>query len=145
MPDSPKTEMRLVGTWELVSLQWIYPNGHEVEPWGKPAGRISYDAAGNVVAMLMHERRNQADGRAVDPTTSSSYSAYFGTYQVDVAEGVVVHHVAGSLNGDMASGELRRTYAFEGGMLVLGFTLARDGITRRLVWRQISSPVATKA
>jgi lipocalin-like protein len=131
---------RLVGTWELVSLTWTYPDGRSIEPWGKATGRISYDAAGNVMGMLMHERRNQADSRATDQGALSSYSAYFGTYRVDWTEGMIRHHVDASLNSDTASGELKRSFAFENGMLILGFTTMRDGVpvTRRVQWRRIS-------
>ena len=131
---SAEIALRLLGTWELVSMSWSYPDGRRVEPWGKASGRITYDPDGNVVAMLMYERRNQADGRRGDPETLSSYSACFGTYSVDLTEGIIRHRVTGSLNAD-ASGELRRTFAFEAGLLVLGFTTLRDGvpITRRRV------------
>lgn len=88
-------------------MSWSYPNGRRVEPWGKASGRITYDPDGNVVAVLMHERRNQADGRAGDPETTSSYSAYFGRYDVDQGEGIIRRQVTGSLNAD-ASGELTR-------------------------------------
>jgi hypothetical protein len=119
-------------------MSWTYPDGRSIEPWGKPAGRISYDANGNVMGILMHERRNQADGLAPDPATLSSYSAYFGTYQVDPANGIIRHMVRGSLN-ENASGELQRTFAFEDGLLVLGFTTPNDGVpvTRRLVWKRV--------
>jgi Lipocalin-like domain len=129
----------IVGTWELVSMSWTYPDGRSIEPWGKPAGRISYDADGNVIAILMHERRNQADGLKADQTTLSSYSAYFGTYEVDTASGIIRHRVKGSLN-DNASGELQRTFEFQDGFLILGFTVSNEGVpvTRRLLWKRIS-------
>jgi hypothetical protein len=137
---SNEVALRLHGTWELISMSWSDPDGRRVKPWGKASGRITYDPDGNVVAMLMHERRNQADGRAGDPETLSSYSAYFGTYKVDPSGKIIRHQVAGSLNAD-ASGELKRTCEFESGLLVLGFTTLRDGIpiTRRLEWKQISA------
>jgi Lipocalin-like domain len=145
MSSGGSTEMddRLLGTWELDSMSWNYPDGRKVEPWGKPAGRITYDADGNVLALLMHEQRNQADGKACDPETLPNYSAYFGTYRIDSASGVIRHQVAASLNID-ASGELRRTFAFEDGKLILGFTAMRDSVpvTRRLVWRRISKPIS---
>jgi hypothetical protein len=130
---------QIVGTWELVSMTWTYPDGRSIEPWGKPAGRISYDADGNVIAMLMHERRNQANGLAADSEALSSYSAYFGTYEVDTASGIIRHRVMGSLN-DNASGELQRTFEFEDGFLILGFTVSNDGVpvTRRLMWTRAS-------
>ncbi len=145
-PDTPVgTDSPVVGTWELVSLTWTTPDGRAVQPWGNAAGRITYDANGNMVALLMHERRNEAQsGSRAAPETLSQYSAYFGTYRVDPANGVIAHHVTGSLNGENASGELRRDFKFEDGMLMLGFTTIRDGVpvTRRLVWRRISSPPA---
>lgn len=136
-------ESPVVGSWELISLTWTTPDGRTVQPWGNPAGRITYDANGNMVALLMHERRNEAkSGSRAAPETLSQYSAYFGTYSVDSANGVISHQVTGSLSGENASGELRRTFKFEDGMLVLGFTTIRDGVpvTRRLVWKRMSSP-----
>lgn len=145
-PDIPVgTDSPVVGTWELVSLTWTTPDGRAIQPWGNPAGRIAYDANGNMVALLMHERRNEAQsGSRAAPETLPQYSAYFGTYRVDAANGVITHQVTGSLNGENASGELRRTFSFENGMLILGFTTIRDGVpvTRRLVWKRISSPPA---
>jgi hypothetical protein len=88
----------------------------------------------------MHERRNlAAPGSTAAPDTLSSYSSYFGTYEIDDANGIITHRVTGSLNSD-ASGELRRTFMFENGDLVLGFKTVRDGVLvyRRLVWRRIS-------
>ncbi|MDO9711398.1 lipocalin-like domain-containing protein [Paracraurococcus lichenis] len=134
----------VVGTWELVSMAWTYPDDRTIEPWGTPAGRLAYDATGNVVALLMHEARNEAGGRASASAVQPQYSAYFGTYRVDAGHGIITHRVAGSLNGTNASGELRRSFAFEGDDLILGFTTERDGVpvARRLVWRRISSAPA---
>src|SRR3954451_6704011 len=130
---------QLVGIWELISMSWTYPDGRSIEPWGKPAGRISYDIDGNVVAILMHERRNQADGAAAEPATLSSYSAYFGTYEVDAESGIIRHQVKGSPN-ENASGELQRTFGFQDDFLILGFTVSNDSVpvTRRLVWKRMS-------
>jgi Lipocalin-like domain len=119
----------IVGIWELLSYSWHFPDGHVLEPWGKAVGRISYDAHGNMMALLMHEQRNQADGsNRCDPGTADSYSAYFGTYRVDSAHGRIRHQVTGSLNGNSASGELLRTFEFEDGLLVLTFSKPLEGV-----------------
>src|SRR3954452_16136518 len=87
----------MIGTWEFVSLTWPTPDGRPFQPWGNATGRITYDANGNVVALLMHERRNEAQtGSRAAPEALSQYSAYFGTYQVDAANGVIIHQVTGS-------------------------------------------------
>ncbi|MFL5283166.1 MAG: lipocalin-like domain-containing protein [Rhodopila sp.] len=133
----------VVGTWELVSLSWTTPDGRSVLPWGNAPGRLTYDSNGNMMGIIMHERRSVAQiGSTADPETQSQFSAYFGTYRIDTANGLIVHSVTGSLNGANASGELRRSFKMEDGMLVLGFTVDRDGVpvTRRLVWKRISTP-----
>jgi hypothetical protein len=111
----------IVGTWELVSNSWSFPDGRVLEPWGKAAGRISYDADGNMMAVLMHEQRNRADGSSrSDQQTADSYSAYFGTYRADLTQGIIRHQVTGSLNGNNASGELLRSFKFEDGFEAAG-------------------------
>ncbi len=107
----PET-LSIVGMWELVSVIWTYPDGRATEPWGVAAGRLAYDAAGNMMALLMHEARNEAGGQMSTPAAQSQYSAYFGTYRVDTANGVITHQVTGSLQGENASGELRRDFKF---------------------------------
>jgi hypothetical protein len=80
----------------------------------------------------MHERRNQAEGKACDPEILPSYSA-FGTYRIDPTSGVIRHQVDASLNLD-ASGKLSRTFAFEDGKLILGFTAIHDGACQKTGW-----------
>ena len=149
MPNDPKSKgdieatSSIVGIWELLSYSWRFPDGRVLEPWGKAVGRISYDADGNMMAVLMHEQRNQADGsNRCDPRTADSYSAYFGTYRVDSTHGRVRHQVTGSLNGNSASGELLRTFEFEDGLLVLTFSMPLEGVpvVRRVVWKRLSHP-----
>jgi hypothetical protein len=110
-------------------------------PFGsQPTGRITYDAAGNVVALLMHEKRNEAEGRPSPAEVQDEYAAYFGTYTVDAAQRVVTHHILGSLSADRASREIRRNYEFRDGTLILIFVRRQDGATNTLVWRRVSRP-----
>jgi hypothetical protein len=97
-----------------------------------------------MMAVLMHEHRNEAAGHGSPPETRSQYSAYFGTYCVDWESGIISHQVTGSLNGDIASGELRRAFSFKGADLILGFTTEWEGvpITRRLVWKRLPAVLA---
>lgn len=131
----------LLGTWDLVSFRWHWPDGRTVEPWGEhPVGRITYDANGYVTALLMHELRNEAGGQGSSPEIQTDYSAYFGSYLVDVAGGIIIHRVAGSLSAAHASGEIRRNYNLEDGLLNLSFTRSREGVPviYTLKWKHIS-------
>ena len=130
----------LLGTWDLVSFWWRLPDGKMVEPWGEhPVGRITYDANGHVTVLLMHESRNEASGQGSPAEIQTDYSAYFGSYIVDVDAGIIIHRVAASLSAAHASGEIRRNYELKDGLLKLTFTRARDGIPviHTLAWKQI--------
>ena len=133
---------RLWGTWEIVSFSARLPDGHVIEPWGAhPAGRITYDADGHVATLLMPERRNEADGRASPTDMQAEFTAYFGTYTVDVTRQIVTHKVTASLSAAHASGDLQRHYELRDGTLILTFTRVQDGlpVTHSLVWKRISN------
>ena len=135
---SPQDAQLLVGTWELIDFSRAL-DGRVTAPWGSQAvGRITYDADGHVTALLMHEQRNEANGRPSSPDVQSAFSAYFGTYTVDTAKRIVTHQVGASLSAERASGELRRNYQFKDGMLILTFTRPQDGATNTLKWKRIS-------
>ena len=130
-----------VGTWDLVSLVSERPDGSTFEPFGpRPSGRIIYDEAGHVTAMIVGEQRNEAAGKASPPQLLMQFTAYFGTYRVDAARAEIVHNVTTSLNGPQASGELRRRYRIENGRLFLSFSRMREGVEviTRLEWNRIS-------
>lgn len=130
-----------VGAWELVSLVSERPDGSTFEPFGpRPSGRIAYDEAGEVMAMIVGEQRNEAAGEPGPPEFQRQFTAYFGTYRVDGVTGEIVHNVTTSLNGPQASGELRRRYRMENGKLFLSFSRMRDGVDviTRLEWKRIS-------
>ena len=133
----------LVGTWDLISFWWRLPDGKMVEPWGEhPVGRITYDANGYVTTLLMHESRNEADGQDSPAELQADYSAYFGSYIVDVEGGIIVHRVAASLSAIHASGDIRRNYELKNGLLSLSFTRPREGapVVYTLTWKRISAP-----
>jgi hypothetical protein len=134
------SEAAVVGTWDLVSFSARLPDGSVIEPWGTPAGRITYDGDGNVTALLMHELRNEAAGRPSPPGTQGDFSAYFGSYKVDTVRGIVTHKVTGSLSAVHASHELQRNFELSNGVLTLSFIRPLNGlpVVHVLTWKRIS-------
>ncbi|MGD9878684.1 lipocalin-like domain-containing protein [Reyranella sp.] len=131
-----------VGAWELVSLVSERPDGSTFETFGPhPSGRLIYGESGQVIAMIVGERRNEAAGKPTPPEFLRQFTAYFGTYRVDGEKGEIVHNVATSLNGPQASGELRRQYRMENGRLFLSFSRMREGVevVTRVEWKRIST------
>jgi hypothetical protein len=133
-------DLLLVGTWELVSFASHLDDGRVIEPWPNTVGRTTYDADGHMTGLLMSGRRNEADGSSSTPEAQGEFSAYFGTYRVDVTQKHIIHQVSASLSAARASRELRRCYELEDDRLVLSFPTVRNGVpmTNRLVWRRIS-------
>ena len=130
-----------VGTWELVSFTSHLEDGRSIEPWPNAVGRVVYDPSGNVTGLLMSGHRNEADGRGSPPEAQDEFTAYFGTYQVDIAQGVITHDVSASLSATRASRVLRRSFELNDDKLILGFATMRNGVpmTNRLVWKRIST------
>jgi hypothetical protein len=98
-------------------------------PFGRnPVGRIEYDKAGRVFALLMRpERRTTVPpGMELDQAPEgelrnmvTGFVVYFGTFTVDEANNTVIHHVEASLVPSWVGTDLKRHFRFDGSTLVL--------------------------
>ena len=131
---SARTESRspgsadLVGTWRLVSYE-NYRDGKRETPYGEsPRGYFGYDPTGHVSIHIMKMPRLAPDGfgRGASPSAGQkaaaydAYVGYFGTYTVDTARGVVVHHVEGSLDPSYTDTDQPRPFVLAGDTLIIG-------------------------
>src|SRR3954468_14829538 len=95
-----------VGTWKLTVLEDRWSSGKVVYPLGQdPIGLLTYETTGYMSIQLMKwPHPTFAAGHAAGATPEEKiaaydgYIAYFGTYSVDEAAGVVTHYVEGSLD-----------------------------------------------
>lgn len=132
-------KQKLIGNWKLVKIEVFAPNG-ETRPGNYDVGRLMYDARGEMSAHLMRS------GRAPDaPTTDAAralayqgYLAYFGPFTLDVAKGIVVHHVVGSSLPHWAGTEQVRYYALspDGNGLTLSLK-SGERVTQTLTWERL--------
>jgi Lipocalin-like domain len=137
----------LVGTWRLVSCESRTTGGEVRYPLGRsPAGRLSYDAGGQMSAQLMDPGRpkfgsgdlargSDAEVRAA----AAGYIAYYGRYTLDPSRGVVVHHVEGALFPNWVGGDQARSYRLDGDRLTITTPPIRIGgedSTTVLVWER---------
>jgi hypothetical protein len=125
---------RLIGTWRLVSYETTESDPRRRRPYGDAAGRLSYDAAGNMSGQVMRPDRAIED--------SLGYIAYFGTYDVAADGRSVVHHVQGALDPAWVGGDQLRQLRFEGERLVLSAEVRKNGaiVTHVLTWERLDSP-----
>lgn len=138
-----------VGTWQLLESYSERAAGRAPFPLGSHViGRINYDSAGNMAAQLMGmERRpfSSRDPREVSDTeyrdAFQTYTSYFGTYEINLDEHTVVHHVLGASVPNWPGNDQLRHYELKGDTLILRTPPMRgnDGekSVHTLVWQKI--------
>ncbi len=132
-------DRRFVGTWELRALVMRTAGGVETKVWGShPVGRLVYEPNGRMTVLLMHQGRNQADGRSIPDALARETAGYFGTYTVDAARGIVTHHIEASIRAS-ESGSIERAFEFRDNELRLSAPGAREGaaVTYVLTWARL--------
>jgi hypothetical protein len=135
------TERRFVGNWRLVTFENFDEKG-VARPGPYDAGRIMYDAHGNMAAQLMRNGRQQLSTPPTDAERAVAYAtflSYYGRYTVDPSSQSVTHHVEGSTNPNWLSTVLTRYYAFsaDGNRLMLSLRNAEGRVTGTLTWERL--------
>ncbi len=141
-PEGGSLAAQLVGTWRLVQFEDVEnaagardAGGETVHRYGeKPLGLFIYTADGYVAIQIANlanpkcvfkvDERDHLDVPVCTPEQREAlvrgYIAYWGTYTVDTAAGVVVHHVKSDLGIGYTGTDQRRPFRLEGDRLVLG-------------------------
>ena len=114
-----KVANKLLGAWRYVGTRI---NGGTWDRGANPKGMIYYGPRGEMAVQIAPDVRRTRAGAVMTPqeafTAVKDYIAYFGTYSVDDAAGIVTHHRQDSLQpGD--NGDLVRRYELNGDRLVL--------------------------
>jgi len=136
---------RFVGAWKLVAIE-----GQQV-PRRDRVGLIMYDTTGRMAVQIMPlDRPKFASGNRLQGTQEEikaafdGYTAYFGPYEVNEAEGVVIHRLEGSIFPNDVGRDNIRYYEFSGDRLTLIPTNMVDGklapkssATFRLIWERV--------
>jgi Lipocalin-like domain len=140
---------QLPGTWRLLSRVDVAPSGLTVpDPalGSDPIALLIYDRAGNFAAQFMKRDRSTVSDRSFasgknNTLAQGGYDAYFGTYSVDDATGVVTQRLLGSLTNANVGAVLSRGMSVRGDSLIIKLdTTATDGtpIVRTLTWERVA-------
>ena len=146
--DRAPLSLALPGTWRLLTRIDRTASGAEVaDPalGSDPVALLIYDKAGSFSAQFMKRDRTSAVAASASAAKNNTqaqggYDAYFGTYSVDDAKGVVTQELAGSLSPRNVGLVLSRAMTVTGDRLVIALeTNALDGtpVTRTLTWERI--------
>ncbi len=140
---------KFVGAWRLVSAEFRAEDGTLAEsPYGpEPQGMLMYDAQGSMSAQLAHNNRKPfgiPDRMGGTPEeikgAFETYQAYYGLYEVDEREHMVIHTVTQALLPNWVGTQQRRQYQFKDGKLILRtppITIGGKRLTGALVWEKI--------
>ena len=139
----------LPGTWMLESRIDVTKAGERrPEPLlgEDPIAILFLDRAGHFAAQFMKRNRSvvalpaAAAGPKNNTQAQGGYDAYFGTYSVDDATGVVTHTLMASLSPGNVGMVLQRSMEVKGDTLQIQLeTTAPDGtpVIRTLTWRRL--------
>ena len=125
----PAKQNPVIGSWSLRSSERTFSAGRKDYHFGKnPVGRIVYDKTGRMSAFVSRPDRKTslAPGMDLDNAPEdelrgivTGFSAYIGTFEVDEANQMIIHHVKAHVNPASSGTDMRRAFHFEGNNLVL--------------------------
>lgn len=116
-----------VGAWRLVTFEFRKESGQVMYPYGAEArGSIIYTESGRYSAQLMRRDRPRLKSgdqlKATAEEMEANYKgciSYFGTYELNLDEGIIIHRVEASLLPNMEGTEQIRYFEFSGNHLQL--------------------------
>lgn len=139
----------LVGTWTLVAIRAIAPDGSvDPEAYGpSPVGRLTYTADGHMTVLFAQGDRPPLSHSPASPfqleavplpelaQAFSSFSAYAGTYTL--AGNTVTHHVAIASIPNRTGTDLVRILSLEGDRLTLKTLPSTNSTHVELIWQRL--------
>ena len=115
MKDNPSL---IIGAWRLITFEFRKADGNVIYPFGEKAhGSIIYTESGRYSAQLMRIDRprfvsgDQMKGRVEE--IEANYKgciSYFGTYELDMQNSLIIHHVEASIFPNMEGRDQERFF-----------------------------------
>jgi len=131
---------RFIGAWRLLVFEELGSDGHIAYPYGSDAvGLLIYDSSGRMSVQIMRRDRaaallDESLPGTVAKKKSEDFTSFFGTYEVDEANGVIIHRVEGHVLAESVGKVLRRGFSFSGNALSL-----TPAPNRRVIWERIAA------
>lgn len=135
-----------VGTWTLVSVANVLPDGTRVEPYGPdPQGLLMFDAEGRYTLQIFRAGRagfasgDKSRGTAEEyKATVEGTNSHFGRYVVDPASRVITFRIEHASFPNWEGTEQKRTFTRAGDELryTVPTTTNGAGVTGEVVWRR---------
>jgi len=136
---------QFVGTWSLVSIRYVSPDGSMVEPFGPNVkGMLFFDGtrfATQAIAAYLPKfaSNNRMIGTLQEyEAISQGVVAYFGTYSVNEADRIFTLHIERSLFPNWEATDQHRKFEFVGDELryTAANSTANPAEAAQLVWKK---------
>lgn len=138
----------IVGAWTLVTFEFRKTDGSAMYPYGERAqGSLIYTETGRYSAQLMRVDRPRlssgdqmtASAEEIEVNYKGSVS-YFGAYEFDAENRMIIHHVEASIFPNMEGTEQKRFFELSGDRLQLKtplYKLAGEMGEGVLLWERV--------
>ena len=108
----------ILGAWRLITFEFRKADGSVIHPFGERArGSIIYTESGRYSAQLRRiDRPKFASGDQMRGTVEeieANYKgciSYFGTYELDIQNSLIIHHVESSIFPNMEERDQERFF-----------------------------------
>lgn len=139
---------QFVGTWSLVSIRYVRPDGAAIEPFGPHAkGMLVFDGTHFSTEVMAGELpKFRSNNRMIGTpeeyeAISHGVVAYFGTYTVDETASVVTLHIERSSFPNWEGTDQKRKFSFSKNELrySAASTTANPAEAAELVWRKAAA------
>jgi hypothetical protein len=136
---------QFVGTWSLVSLRYVRPDGSAVEPFGPNAkGMLVFDGTRFATQVMAANLPKFASNNRMVGTpqeyqaVSRGVVAYFGSYTVNEAGRIVTLHIERSSFPNWEGTDQQRKFEFVGDELryTAASSTANPAEAAQLVWKR---------
>jgi hypothetical protein len=122
----------LIGTWKLKLYEDRPAGGKPEYPYGEKAfGLLIYDSTGHMSVQISQppvpKGRSGRHKAGPDEGRAAAYTAYFGTYTVDLAKQIITHTVEGNLYPAYVGTSHERPFELTGDRLLLKPQWEREG------------------
>lgn len=138
-------KQQFVGTWTLVSIQYVHPDGSKIEPFGPNAkGILVFDGTRFATQVMAANRPKFASNNRMVGTSeeykaiSQGVVAYFGGYTVDETDRIVTLHIDRSSFPNWEGTDQKRKFEFVGDELryTAASSTANPAEAAVLVWKR---------
>jgi hypothetical protein len=139
----------LAGTWTLLSVSNVRPDGTRVEPYGPhPQGILMFDIEGRYSLQIFRAGRAKFASGDKSQGTAEEYKAtvegtnsHFGRYSVDDASRVITFQIEHASFPNWEGTEQKRSFTGTGDELryTVPTTTTGGGATGEVVWKRAAS------